>query len=98
MERKVHCAWRRFTSGGVPRAPLHLHCEQEYPPYARDFPGLVGWAYVQCPIAEVRRDPAETPYEEETGGMSAGRPPPELFLEYPRGLGMEMARFDKIEL
>jgi len=64
----------------------------------RDFPVLVGWAYVQCPIAEVRRDLAENLYEEETGGVIAGKPHPELFLEYPRGLGMDMARFERIEL
>ena len=64
----------------------------------RDFPVMVGWAYVQCPIAEVRRDLAENLYEEETGGVIAGRPHPELFLEYPRGLGMDLARFDRIEL
>jgi pyrroloquinoline-quinone synthase len=98
MERKVHWAWRRFTNGGVPKARLHVHFEQEYATYVRDFPVLVGWAYVQCPIAEVRRDLAENLYEEETGGMIAGRPHPDLFLEYPRGLGMDMARFQSIEL
>ena len=59
---------------------------------------MIGWAYVQCPIAEVRRDLAENLYEEETGGVIAGRPHPELFLEYPRGLGMDLGRFDAIEL
>jgi hypothetical protein len=98
MERKVHWAWPRFTSGEVTRARLHLHFEQEYATYVRDFPVMVGWAYVQCPIAEVRRDLAENLYEEETGGVIAGRPHPELFLEYPRGLGMDLARFERVEL
>jgi hypothetical protein len=98
MERKVHWAWPRFTDGTVPRERLHVHFEQEYATYVRDFPVLVGWAYVQCPIAEVRRDLAENLYEEETGGVIAGRPHPELFLEYPRGLGMDMSRFEHIEL
>src|SRR3954470_19657736 len=98
MERKIHWAWPYFTTGQVSKDRLHLHFEQEYATYVRDFPVLVGWAYVQCPVAEVRRDLAANLYEEETGGMIAGRPHPELFLEYPRGLGMEMARFDKIEL
>jgi pyrroloquinoline-quinone synthase len=53
---------------------------------------------VQCPIAEARRDLAENLYEEETGGLIAGRPHPELFLEYPRGLGMDLVRFESIEL
>jgi hypothetical protein len=98
MERKQHWAWSQFTSGRVPRERLHLHFEQEYATYVRDFPVMVGWAYVQCPIAEARRDLAENLYEEETGGMIAGRPHPELFLEYPRGLGMDLSRFEAIEL
>jgi pyrroloquinoline-quinone synthase len=98
MERKVHWAWPHFTSGRVAKDRLHLHFEQEYATYVRDFPVLVGWAYVQCPIAEVRRDLAENLYEEETGGVIAGRPHPELFLEYPRGLGMDLARFSRVEL
>src|SRR5688572_2609343 len=98
MERKRHWAWSGFTQGKVPRDKPHLHFEQEYETYVRDFPVMIGWAFVQCPIAEVRRDLAENLYEEETGGVIAGRPHPELFLEYPRGLKMDLARFDKITL
>jgi pyrroloquinoline-quinone synthase len=98
MERKVHWAWPHFTSGRVPRERLHVHFEQEYETYVRDFPVMVGWAYVQCPTPAVRRELAENLYEEETGGLIAGRPHPELFLEYPRGLGMDLSRFDRIEL
>lgn len=98
MERKVHWAWPHFTSGRVAKERLHIHFEQEYATYVRDFPVMVGWAYVQCPIAEVRRDLAENLYEEETGGVIAGKPHPELFLEYPRGLGMDLARFARVEL
>jgi len=98
MERKIHWAWSRFTSGKVAKDRLHLHFEQEYATFVRDFPVMIGWAYVQCPIAEVRRDLAENLYEEETGGVIAGRPHPELFLEYPRGLGMDVGRFDDVEL
>ena len=98
MERKVHWAWPQFTSGKVAKNRLHIHFEQEYATYVRDFPVMVGWAYVQCPIAEVRRDLAENLYEEETGGVIAGRPHPDLFLEYPRGLGMDLSRFEHVEL
>ena len=98
MERKKHWAWAQFTSGKVPRERLHHHFEQEYETYVRDFPVMIGWAFVQCPVAEVRRDLAENLYEEETGGVIAGRPHPELFLEYPRGLGMDLGRFARIEL
>lgn len=98
MERKRHWAWTHFTSGQVAKDRMHIHFEQEYATYVRDFPVMIGWAYVQCPIAAVRRELAENLYEEETGGVIAGRPHPELFLEYPKGLGMELLRFDHVEL
>jgi hypothetical protein len=98
MEQKSHWAWSSFTSGKVSRERLHVHFEQEYATYVRDFPVLVGRAYVQCPLAEVRRELAENLYEEETGGLVAGRPHPELFLDYARGLGMDLTRFEHVEL
>ncbi len=98
MERKKHWAWQHFTSGRVPKDRMHVHFKQEYETYVRDFPVMIGWAYVQCPVAEARRDLAENLYEEETGGIIAGRPHPELFLEYPRGLGFDLGRFDRIQL
>ncbi len=98
MEQKTHWAWPAFTGGEVAADRLHIHLEQEYATYVRDFPVLVGWAYVQCPVPAVRRDLAENLYEEETGGLSAGHPHPDLFLRYPRGLGMDMARFESVKL
>ena len=98
MERKDHWAWPAFTSGRVPKSLLHFHFEQEYETYVRDFPVMVGWAYVRCPVGEVRRSLAENLYEEETGGLVAGSPHPELFLEYPRGLGMDLSRFRQVDL
>lgn len=98
MERKVHWAWPAFSNGVVAKDKLHIHLEQEYATYVRDFPVMVGWAYVQCPIAAVRQELAANLYEEETGGIAAGRPHPELFLEYPRGLGMDLSRFTSVEL
>lgn len=98
MERKKHWAWDGFTQGKVAQSLLHIHLEQEYETYVRDFPIMVGRAYVQCPIAEVRRELAENLYEEETGGMAAGRPHPELFLQYPKGLGMDLKRFECVTL
>jgi len=98
MERKDHWAWPAFTQGLVPRERLHVHFEQEYEVYVRDFPILVGHAYVQCPVAAVRQELAESIYEEETGGLSGTRPHPELFLRSPEGLGMALSRFESIEL
>ena len=76
MERKNHWAWPFFTSGRVPKDRLHFHFEQEYETYVRDFPIMVGRAYVRCPIAAIRRSLAENLYEEETGGLVAGKSPP----------------------
>jgi hypothetical protein len=98
MERKTHWAWPSFTSGLVPKERLHIHLEQEYATYVRDFPILVARAYIACPIASVRRELIENVYEEETGGIHAGRPHPDLFLEYPRGLAMDLARFGQVTL
>jgi pyrroloquinoline-quinone synthase len=98
MEQKDHWAWPTFTSGKVARDRMHVHFEQEYATYVRDFPVLVGHAYVQCGIPAVRRELAANLYEEETGGIQAGRPHPELFLEYPRGLSMNLSRFASVTL
>jgi pyrroloquinoline-quinone synthase len=98
MEQKRHWAWPSFTSGKVAKDKLHIHLEQEYAVYVRDFPVLVARAYVQCPIASVRRELVENVYEEETGKVAAQRPHPDLFLEYPKGLGMDLARFERVEL
>ncbi|MGH7796949.1 MAG: iron-containing redox enzyme family protein [Candidatus Binatia bacterium] len=98
MERKKHWAWPMFTSGRVAKELLHYHFEQEYETYVRDFPVMVGRAYVRCPIPAIRRSLAENLYEEETGGLVAGSPHPLLFLEYPRGLGMDLERFQHVQL
>ena len=98
LERKHHFAWPAFESGVVLRERLHVHLEQEYATYVRDFPVLVARAYVKCPIPWVRRQLIENIYEEETGAICAGRPHPELFLEYPAGLGMDLSRFERVEL
>ncbi|MFZ5894151.1 MAG: iron-containing redox enzyme family protein [Myxococcota bacterium] len=98
MDQKTHWAWSAFTSGQVARERLNVHLEQEYATYVRDFPVLVGRAYVACPIPEARRELIANVYEEETGGLFAGRPHPELFLEYPRGLGMDLERFNNVAL
>ena len=98
MERKTHWAWPAFTNGLVSKDKLHIHLEHEWEVYVRDFPILVGRAYVQCPVASVRRELAENLYEEETGGLAAGKPHPDLSSMYPEGLGMDLTRFDAVEL
>ena len=76
MESKVHWAWPGFTSGLVPKELMHIHFEQEFEVYVRDFPTMIARAFVQCRIPEVRKELVENLYEEETGGLAAGRPHP----------------------
>jgi pyrroloquinoline-quinone synthase len=98
MERKKHWAWPLFTSGKVAKERLHIHLEQEYAVYIRDFALLLGRVYEQCPVAEVRRELVENMLEEETGAHSGGRPHADMFLDYPRGLGMDLSRFEQVVL
>ena len=98
MESKVHWAWPSFNEGVVSKERLNIHFEQEYEVYIRDFPVLIGRGFIQCPVPEVRRELAENLFEEETGGLVAGMPHPELFLRYPRGLGYDLSRFENIKL
>jgi pyrroloquinoline quinone (PQQ) biosynthesis protein C len=98
MERKVHWAWPDFEAGRVPAERLHIHLEQEFATYVRDFPILLGRAFVICDVPAARRELIENAYEEETGGLAAGRPHPELFLMIPKALGMDLSRFAAVEL
>lgn len=98
LERKAHRSDAALARGAIPRERFHIHLEQEWEVFVRDFPVFLGRAYVQCPLAPVRRALAENLYEEETGGLSAGRPHPELFLELPRGLGFDLGRFERVTL
>jgi pyrroloquinoline-quinone synthase len=98
MDRKDHRAYPHFSEGRATRPQLLLHYQQEYEVYVRDFPVLLSRVHSRCPVAEVRRDLAENLYEEETGGLSRGRPHPELFLEMMGGLGFEPARFEAVDL
>lgn len=98
MDRKDHWSWRAFERGLVPADRLHIHFEQEFATYVRDFPLFLGRTYVQCPHPDVRRALAENLYEEETGKLSLGRPHAELFLLFPEGLGMDLAAFEHVRL
>ena len=98
METKIHWAWPFFGNGSVPVERLSLHLEQEYAVYVRDFAWLLGRAFAQCPIVEVRKDLAENIFEEETGGLSLGIGHAELFLRIPEGLGMDVSRFHDVTL
>ena len=65
MEEKTHWAWPAFASGLVPKSKLHVHLEQEYATYVRDFGiwGTVaitvisGLLYIQRAVAMYREKP-----------------------------------------
>lgn len=98
MEGKTHWAWPSFADGSVPVERLNLHLELEYAVYVRDFAWLLGRAFAQCPLIEVRKELAENIFEEETGGLSLGIGHAELFLRIPEGLGMNVSRFHDVQL
>lgn len=98
LERKHHRAWPTWSGPGVTRAQLRLHFEQEWLVFVRDFPQLLGRIHGRCPVPAVRRALAANLYEEETGGLSFGRPHPELFLDQMQALGFARDAFDGARL
>ncbi len=98
MDRKHHWAWSHFTTGMVSKPQLKTHFQQEYAVYVRDFPVFLTRIHGKNPPRPVRTTLAENIYEEETGGLSFGRPHPELFLDMMHGLGYRRAEFEAISL
>jgi pyrroloquinoline quinone (PQQ) biosynthesis protein C len=98
MDRKHHWAWPAFANGAVRKAQLHIHFQQEYAVYVRDFPVFLARIHGQNPPPSVRRMLAENIYEEDTGGLSLGKSHPELFLSMMHGLGYPVDSFETIRL
>ena len=98
MDQKDHWAWNDFSGGRVTKKQLKVHFQQEYEAYVRDFPVFLSRIHAKSPPLDVRRDLAENLYEEETGGLSIGRPHPELFLVMMKGLGYSASDFSSVKL
>jgi pyrroloquinoline-quinone synthase len=98
MDLKHHWAWPILMGPETTIAQLRIHYQQEYHVYVRDFPVLLARVHGQNPPPDVRRMLAENIYEEDTGGLSFGRSHPELFHEMMRGLGFEIAAFERAKL
>lgn len=98
MDQKNHWAWSDLIGPKITRTQLKLHYQQEYAVYVRDFPLFIGRIYSKTPSAEARRALATNLYEEETGGLSLGKPHPTLFLRMMEGLGFRKEEFDPIAL
>ncbi len=96
--RKRHWSLPYFNGSTVTNAQLNVHFRQEYAVYIRDFSVLLARIIGKNPPWRIRRHLATTIYEEETGGLSLGKPHQELFLQMMSGLGYSRAEFRDVEL
>ncbi len=96
MDGKHHWAWKHFADGGLKKAQLKVHFQQEYAVYVRDFPVFLARIHGQNPPPAVRRMLAENIFEEDTGGLSLGKSHPELFLAMMKGLGFAKENFQHV--
>jgi pyrroloquinoline-quinone synthase len=94
MDRKAHWAYPHLTRPGLSREQLLVHFRHEYWVYVRDFPMLLARALgITPPFDDVRAGLACNLYEEQTGGLSATRGHPALFLRMMAGLGFDPNEF-----
>lgn len=98
LSRKQHWTNSHFNGSTVTNAQLRVHFRQEYAVYLRDFAVLLGRIMGKNPSWQIRRHLATTIYEEETGGLSLGKPHQESFLQMMMGLGFSRAEFREVEL
>ncbi len=98
LSRKQHWSTSLFNGNTVTKAQLNIHFRQEYAVYFRDFAVLLARIVGKNPPWQMRRHLATTIYEEETGGLSLGKPHQELFLQMMMGLGYKRAEFRDVEL
>ena len=98
LNRKQHLTNSYFNGSTVTNAQLKVQFRQEYAVYLRDFAVLLGRIMGKNPPWQIRRHLATTIYEEETGGLSLGKPHQESFLEMMMGLGFSRAEFRDVEL
>jgi hypothetical protein len=98
VSRKQHWSTPYFNGSTTTKAQLNIHFRQEYAVYIRDFSVLLGRLLGKNPPWQMRRQLATTIYEEETGGLSLGKPHQELFLDMMLGLGFPRAEFRDVEL
>lgn len=98
LRRKHHWATPHFSGNKITKEHLNIYYHQEYVVYIRDYAILLARILGKNPPWEVRRRLATTIYEEETGGLTLGRPHQELFLQMMIGLGFDRAGFRDVEL
>ncbi len=98
LRRKQHWSTAHFNGSTVTKAQLNIQFRQEYAVYLRDFAVLLARIVGKNPPWQIRRHLATTIYEEETGGLSLGKPHQEIFLQMMMGLGYKRAEFRDVEL
>lgn len=96
--RKQHWSTAYFNGSSATKPQLNIYFRQDYAVYIRDFSVLLARIIGKNPPWCVRRHLATTIYEEETGGLSLGKPHQELFLQMMMGLGYQRAEFRDVEL
>ncbi len=96
--RKQHWSTPHFNGSAATKAHLNVYFRQDYAVYLRDFSVLLARIVGKNPPWRIRRHLATTIYEEETGGLSLGKPHKELFLQMMMGLGYARAEFRDVEL
>jgi pyrroloquinoline-quinone synthase len=90
-----HPLWKRIAAGDLSRDHLQRFAVQFFL-QVREFPRAVSAMHSRCPYEDVRRELAESVYEEESGRISGcNRPHPELFIQF--GLAIGLARSDMTE-
>ncbi len=96
--RKQHWSMPYFNGSLVTNEQLSVYFRQDYAVYIRDFSVLLARIVGKNPPWRIRRHLATTIYEQETGGLSLGKPHQELFLQMMLGLGYKRADFRDVEL
>jgi pyrroloquinoline-quinone synthase len=84
-----HPLWKRIANGELTHDQLRRFAIQFFL-QVREFPRAVSAMHSRCPFDDMRRELAESVYEEETGQISGcGLPHPELFIKFGTALGLE---------
>jgi pyrroloquinoline-quinone synthase len=84
-----HPLWKRIADGGLSPDELAGFAVQFFL-QVREFPRAVSAMHSRCPFDDMRRELAESIYEEETGRISGcNLPHPDLFIKFGTALGLE---------
>lgn len=84
-----HPLWKRIAAGDLSKEQMQDFAVQFFL-QVREFPRAVSAMHSRCPYDDMRRELAESVYEEESGKISGcNLPHPELFIKFGLALGLE---------